>query len=234
MVSPWRPQTDSRPSAPGVQLRAPKPLTVVERWSAQEKSAAATRCDSPPLSVRSRASAPTELRASTSRRRRTAEYPIAGSSPSSASWRIWKAPISVAPSLPVTRAPPRIGRMSPSEDRPMRRLKNSAVSRGSNGRVRSPTSKSPAFSRKNSRFSGKNNSKRVRLTCCSSASTWAKSVFSVRSRFRLELRAILASSPPLGTNSRSTSSPSVRPATPNGLSLTRPPGSARSIPVSPP
>ena len=34
----------------------------------------------------------------------------------------------------------------------------------------------PWFSRKNSRFSGKNRLKRVRLTCCSSASTCAKSV----------------------------------------------------------
>ena len=39
----------------------------------------------------------------------------------------------------------------------------------------------PWFSRKNSRFSGKNRLKRVRLICCSSASTWAKSGLAVKS-----------------------------------------------------
>ncbi len=39
-----------------------------------------------------------------------------------------------------------------------------------------PNEKMPWFSRKKSRFSGKNRLKRVRFTCCSSASTCAKSV----------------------------------------------------------
>ena len=39
-----------------------------------------------------------------------------------------------------------------------------------------PKSKMPRLSRKNSRFSGKNKGNRVRLICCSSTSTWAKSV----------------------------------------------------------
>jgi hypothetical protein len=44
-----------------------------------------------------------------------------------------------------------------------------------------PNEKVPWFSRKKSRFSGKNRLNRVRLTCCSSASTCAKSVLIVRS-----------------------------------------------------
>ena len=43
----------------------------------------------------------------------------------------------------------------------------------------------PRPSRKKSRFSGKNRSKRVRLTCCSSTSTCEKSVLTVRSAVRL-------------------------------------------------
>ena len=39
----------------------------------------------------------------------------------------------------------------------------------------------PEFSRKNSRFSGKNRLNRVRLTCCSSASACAKSGLTVTS-----------------------------------------------------
>ena len=44
-----------------------------------------------------------------------------------------------------------------------------------------PKPNTPWFSRKNSRFSGKNRLKRVRLICCSSASTWAKSGLAVKS-----------------------------------------------------
>ncbi len=47
-----------------------------------------------------------------------------------------------------------------------------------------PNEKVPWFSRKNSRFSGKKRLKRVRLTCCWSASTCAKSVLTVRSAVR--------------------------------------------------
>ena len=43
----------------------------------------------------------------------------------------------------------------------------------------------PAFSRKKSRFSGKNSGKRVRLICRSSTSVCAKSVFTVRLAVRL-------------------------------------------------
>ena len=39
----------------------------------------------------------------------------------------------------------------------------------------------PSFSRKKSRFSGKKSEKRVRLICCSSTSTWEKSVSAVKS-----------------------------------------------------
>jgi hypothetical protein len=39
----------------------------------------------------------------------------------------------------------------------------------------------PEFSRKKSRFSGKNRLNRDRLICCSSASTCEKSVFTVKS-----------------------------------------------------
>ena len=44
-----------------------------------------------------------------------------------------------------------------------------------------PKPKIPWFSRKNSRFSGKKRLKRVRLICCSSASTCAKSGLAVKS-----------------------------------------------------
>ena len=49
-------------------------------------------------------------------------------------------------------------------------------------RLLGPNLKIPEFSRKNSRFSGKNRLNRVRLICCSSASTWEKSVLYVKSQ----------------------------------------------------
>ena len=58
-----------------------------------------------------------------------------------------------------------------------------------------PNSKMPAFSRKNGRFSGKNRSKRVRLICSSSTSTWAKSVLNVASSVRLGVMPYLRSRP---------------------------------------
>ncbi len=58
-----------------------------------------------------------------------------------------------------------------------------------------PKAKSPAFSRKKSRFSGKNRLKRVRLICCSSASTWAKSVLTVKSAVRFWVMPYFASMP---------------------------------------
>ena len=58
-----------------------------------------------------------------------------------------------------------------------------------------PKENTPWFSRKNSRFSGKKSENRVRLICCSSASTWAKSVFTVRSATRLSVTPYFTSSP---------------------------------------
>jgi len=58
----------------------------------------------------------------------------------------------------------------PSGPIPIRRLKNSSAVSGV------PTAKVPAFSRKKVLFSGKKTLNRVRFTCWSSTSTWAKSV----------------------------------------------------------
>src|SRR5205085_4083272 len=64
-----------------------------------------------------------------------------------------------------------------------------------------PKVNSPWFSRKKSRFSGKNRLKRVRFTCCSSASTCAKSVLYVRSAVMFCVMLYFASTPksPLGS-----------------------------------
>ena len=59
-----------------------------------------------------------------------------------------------------------------------------------------PNWKMPEFSRKKSRFSGKNRLKRDRLICCSSASTCEKSVFTVKSQVRPLVRPYLTSKPP--------------------------------------
>jgi len=64
-----------------------------------------------------------------------------------------------------------------------------------------PNPNSPAFSRKNSRFSGKNKLNRVRLTRCSSASTWAKSVLTVRSVVRFCVKPYFTSMPASGSTS---------------------------------
>jgi hypothetical protein len=58
-----------------------------------------------------------------------------------------------------------------------------------------PKEKIPRPSRKNSRFSGSVRLKRVRLTCCSSISTCAKSVFTVRSAAKPVVTAYFASKP---------------------------------------
>ncbi len=58
-----------------------------------------------------------------------------------------------------------------------------------------PKAKVPWFSRKNSRFSGKKRLNRVRLICCSSASTWAKSVLYVKSAVRFRVIPYFASTP---------------------------------------
>src|ERR1044072_8886395 len=56
----------------------------------------------------------------------------------------------------------------------------------------------PWPSRKKSRFSGNCRLKRVRLTCCRSSSTCAKSVFTVASAIRLRVRPYLKSNPAFG------------------------------------
>ena len=102
------------------------------------------------------------------------------------------------PTLPVSLPPARTGTTSPVS-RPIRRLKNRngvsplpaarpALARPANANV-------PAPSRKKSRFSGKNRLKRVRFTCCSSTSTCAKSVFTVRSAVRFWVSPYLMSPP---------------------------------------
>ena len=53
----------------------------------------------------------------------------------------------------------------------------------------------PEFSRKKSRFSGKNRLNRVRLICCSSASTWEKSVLTVKSHVRPDVTPYFTSKP---------------------------------------
>jgi hypothetical protein len=59
------------------------------------------------------------------------------------------APTFTPPIAPETRAPASMGMMSPSLERPIRRLKNNSTCLGL------PTVKKPAFSRKKGRFSGK-------------------------------------------------------------------------------
>ena len=98
---------------------------------------------------------------------------------SSSSDSIFSAPTVYRPALPVSRPPARIGTGFPLFN-PIRRLKNiiGTLLAPLPAEVLPPlpNEKMPWPSRKNSRFSGKNRVKRVRLTCCSSSSTWAKSV----------------------------------------------------------
>ena len=118
--------------------------------------------------------------------------------------RMASAPTPKSPSLPVTRPPPRIGTIWPSAI-PIWRLKKSTgvllggpklrVDPAGGLRLEVPKLKVPCPSRKNSRFSGKKRLKRVRLICCASASTWAKSVFQVRSAIRPLVMPTLASTP---------------------------------------
>ncbi len=121
-----------------------------------------------------------------------------------------------APIFPLIRAPARIGMGRPFAERPMRRVKKRSTSWGA------PNWKVCAFSRKNGRFSGKNRGNRVRLTCCSSDSTWAKSVFTVKSAVMLGVTPHFTSTPTsnwfLRWSTRARLSSSVRPA-PYGVTL---------------
>ncbi len=107
-------------------------------------------------------------------------------------WMFRRPTFQLPPTLPLSRPPPRmsIGCDVPAApERPMRREKNRSTACGC------PNWKVVAFSRKNGRFSGKNRSKRVRLTCSSSASTCAKSVFTVTSIVRLGVTPHFRSTP---------------------------------------
>ena len=78
--------------------------------------------------------------------------------------------------------------------------------------------------------------KRVRLTCCSSTSTWAKSVLTVMSAFKLAVTPYLASSPKSRSKSFSTCgvrslSVVTRPIA-YGFSSTRALDAGRSRPTS--
>ncbi len=70
--------------------------------------------------------------------------------------------------------------------------------------------KMPRPSRKNSRFSGKNSGKRVRLTWRSSTSTCAKSVFQVKSAVRFWVMPYLTSMPTSPLRSLSSTGDAVR------------------------
>jgi hypothetical protein len=102
---------------------------------------------------------------------------------------ICRIPTSVRPTRPESRVPQRMGTWRPPGATPMRREWNIWAE------PEDPTWKSPEFSRKKGRFSGKKREKRVRSTCWSSTSTWAKSVFTVKSRLRLWVIPNLASPP---------------------------------------
>src|SRR6185503_14375763 len=81
--------------------------------------------------------------------------------------------------------------------KPTRRLKNRMGTSLPLPRV-PPKLNMPCPSRKKSRFSGNCRVKRVRLTCCRSSSTCAKSVLTVASAMRLRVNPYLKSKPALG------------------------------------
>ena len=142
---------------------------------------------------------PTSDRPAKRRRRRTTPK-SSPARPGTASVRIPRAPISKRPALPERRVPPRMGITSPAGVRPMRRVWKSVKSRAetlvrNSLRVPSPNSKIPEFSMKNSRRSGKNRGKRVRLTWSWSTSTWEKSVRYVASNVRRDVTPYFRSPP---------------------------------------
>ena len=101
--------------------------------------------------------------------------------------------------------------------------------------ARAPEREHPLFSRKNSRFSGKYRLKRVRFTCCSSASTWAKSVLTVKSATRLSVSPYFTSMPAVPSrsfeNGLAPPRSVVRSAMAYGLSSKRRLSSGASIPT---
>ena len=142
-----------------------------------------------------------------------------------------------APARPVRRAPTSMGTSSP-RSRPMRLEKKAFISGGCMPPgAGGPNSKMPAFSRKNSRFSGKKREKRVRLTCCWSTSTWAKSVLYVRSsvndlvspHFRSIPPSMSSSVPLVGARGSSAAEASTK-----GLTSSRLPGLTPEMPVRSP
>ena len=159
--------------------------------------------------------APTRLRRRMSRLTRST-LKLVGRALLARASSVWMlmAPTLKSPTLPVSRPPPRIGTVRPAWSRPIRRLKKRVgASPGGNtpgGALRipraeppkppkpatRPKSKMPWLSRKNSRFSGKNRLNRVRLICCSSTSTCAKSVLKVKSAVRFSVRPYFTSTPP--------------------------------------
>ena len=114
--------------------------------------------------------------------------------------------------------------VSSSPCRPMRRVKNGIRSVP----PASPaTSNTPAPSRKNVRFSGKNSGNRVRLTWRMSASVSAKSVLTVIDALRFGVRFLKTSRPPVNCPS-----PSSRPPDMYGRTSRPWPCRAPSSPVS--
>src|SRR5687767_12414160 len=138
---------------------------------------------------------------------------------------MFRTPIEYAPWRPVSLVPARIGISLPVSESPIRRLKKRRVSPDPFWRPPpppppppaakppppAPNRKIPEFSRKKSRFSGKNRLKRDRLICCSSASACEKSVLTVKSQVSPLVTPYFTSNP-------ASKSPSV-PSRPTVLEL---------------
>ena len=171
--------------------------------------------------------APIRLRRRTSRLTRSTLKLVGTASAPPGVSSVWMlmAPTLKSPTLPVRRPPPRIGTVRPWS-RPIRRLKKrvgaSPLPKKPDAPMlrraappppapgARPKSKMPWLSRKNSRFSGKNRLNRVRLICCSSTSTCAKSVFQVKSAVRFSVSPYLTSPPACPAPSFETGGTAVR------------------------
>ena len=141
----------------------------------------------PPSASRRVTIAPTLERAPTWRCTRATPQRFCGTGPSpppgagpSSSVRTARRPTFHGPVRPVSRPPTPMGTWRPSGEMPIRREKKTSSGGAPPPPPPPPKSgpnrKIPAFSRKNSRFSGKKREKRVRFTRCSSTSVSAKSV----------------------------------------------------------